>query len=571
MQKLKVQAMALALDAKLPSDAYPSVEEWLQRQTERFKDGGFTQEEIDGMVRVNVQKAANREEAKLRFASLIDARMQGVDASGRELLIDILKGTGVFFDLRPGRNLARMVQKLKQSSSRRVRDAYRRIHATMMASSQLPAVQQFFDANAKNTSAWGEHFGENTWWRAAPHEPAAWYATDSFISCPMTRKRFPSHRALAVVVGESGLTKRMHPMVARDARIRRDAISGTWVLITAVEWVALDTGELVWRSCNEAAAAIYFDDDIEEWVRNDTRGEVARYHGGRRDWTRAAPASMRNCIGVELECGFKSPAHRSKFLNRFVDENGRFVNDRPFLIENDSSLGGVPGGCEIISEPLKLWEGYQAPDSHWRWLLDKLNHSGGQGWKHRNVAGIHVNMDVQGRASGDIVRFVALINNAASISRFVSGRKYIFGAGNLGPAEDAELMDVDTFIARDKNMAGGGYGRVDAIPDGLFSTMQQRGKYNPVHIRPNGSVLEVRIFGSNIRYEGFMACVEYCVAGMEYATSGADVVHPEVGAHFRQWLGEHVTEYPNLVSRLGVKATDNSVVTAARPLLELVA
>lgn len=571
-QKLKIRAMLLAINKKLPSDGYASVQEWVQRQTERFKDGGFTQSEIDSMVTENLHKAQAREEAKLRLDGLIDARMRGVDQSGREVVLEILKNTGIFFNLRPGRDLQRMSAMVKSSKSCRVRTAYAQVHSFLSSYVTCPAVQAFFDANAKGTAAWGELFHNIAWWRPTPDAQANWYSADLFVPCPLSHKKFPSVMALDVVCNERGGTMQVHPNMARDQQLRRDVTSGAWVLVSAVEWVQLDTGESVWKAGNEAAGRIYYDDDLEVWVRSSTRGGVARYHGGRRDWIHARSETTRNCIGVELECGFKSSGHLSKFLNRFVDASGRFINERPFLIENDSSLGGVIGGCEIISEPLPLWEGYQAPDSQWRWLLDKLNHNGGQGWKHRNVAGIHVNMDVQGRPVTDIVRFIALINNAASISRFVSGRKGIFGARHMDSAENSQLADIDAFALLDKNQAGGGYGRVPAASADVFRSMQERGKYNPVHIRPNGKVLEVRIFGANIRYEGFMACVEYCVSGLEYvSTTDADVTHPELGKHFRQWLSENAAKYPNLVARLGSKAADSSVVAAARPLLEMVA
>lgn len=575
-QKLKVQAMALALHATLPSDAYSSIAEWAKRQSERFKDGGFTDGEINAMMAENLQKAKDRDAAKKRFASLIDARMRGVHPSGRELLMDILKMTGVFFNLRPGRNLMRTVTRLGNSNSRRVRMAYQQIHELMSASAHLEAVQAFF-ADEAQAARWGEHFGGLKWWSARPGDARAWFAASTFTRCPMTSLMFPVSQAILTAVTEEGLTQRLHPSMVDNARIRRDPITGTYVLAENVTWVTLESGELVWQRPNEASGRIFFDEAIEEWVRNNTQGAVAGYHSARRDWMRAPAASLRGCIGVELECGFKSTAHLAKFLNRFVDEGGRFVNNRPFLIERDSSLTGVPSGVEIISEPLQLYEGYQAEDSHWRWLLDRLVHNGAVGWKHRNVAGIHVNMDVRGRPASDISRFIALINNATSLSRFISGRKYIFGApgaSGLGQATDSELMNIDSFIGVDKDQSGGGYTKLSAIGADTFSQLQQRGKYTPVHVRSGGYVLEVRIFGANIRYEGFMACVEYCVAGMAFVTqlsSDVAALHPEIGSQFRRWLAGEAATYPNLVARLGTKAADDSVVAAARPLLELVA
>ena len=82
----------------------------------------------------------------------------------------------------------------------------------------------------------------------------------------------------------------------------------------------------------------------------------------------------------------------------------------------------------------------------------------------------------------------------------------------------------------------------------------------------------MRIFGSNIRYEGFMACVEYCVAGMAFACqleNDEKVLDADIGEQFRSWLSHNVTTYPNLAARIGVEEASEPVV--ARPLVELVA
>ena len=585
MKKVRrVLTMAEAIDAKLPCDGYESVEVWRKRFAERLKDGGYTADEITERMADTLRRAEMREEARTRLRQLVEAHTNGTGDPAYDVVLMLLTSRKVFTTIRTGRDLSRLARHVKYfgEKSRRIREAYTGVFQTLNSSMNNPSVQAMFAHDIKASDALGKLYNMRLW-RARDDAPYAFFPSGSFMKCTITNKTMPSSAALNVVYNERGLLKAVHPSLADDPNlIRRDPLLGELVLVDAVEWVTLDTGELVWRRHNEQAGTITYDDDQEAWVRLNARGAVAGYHSARRDWRRNEGSSRyRGCIGVELELGFKSSGQLTKFLNRFVDERGRFLGNRPFLVENDSSLSSIVGGVEIISEPLPLYEGYQSPDAHWRWLLEKLVQNGAEGWKHRARAGIHVNLDVSDKSSSHIARFVAFINNAASLSRFIAGRKSLYGHGG-GSSElpDAEIADLKAFEDKDKNVANGGYLKIDdamlrkvganTLPRAMEHVRSQ-GKYSAVNIRNNG-VLEVRIFGSNIRYEGFMACVEYCVAGMAFVAQLADdtaVMAADIGAQFRTWLSHNVAAYPNLASRIGV--TESADTGVARPLIELVA
>lgn len=578
--------MAQSIDAALPCDGYGSVDEWKRRFGERLKDGGFTPDEIETRLSGVLAQAAAREDARTKLRAIIDTHTDGSE-EGYNLVLTMLKQAHLFASIKPTRDLARLARHVEyfQRKSRTIRDVYRHYYTVLQGNAQVSIVQKLLGRDVKASDAFGKLYGVRLW-RAADAAPYKFYERTGFAKCGLSGRPVPTGAGISVIANEQGTRKLVHPDYADTDVIVRDGPSGEFVLRDAVEWVTLDTGELAWRRHNEAMGAITFDEDEQAWVRLSARGAIAGYHSARRDWRgREGENRYRGCIGTELELGFKSAGQATKFLNRFVDDRGRFLSNRPFLVEHDGSLSRITGGMEIISEPLPLYEGYQAPNAQWRWLLEKLVQHGAEGWKHRAEAGIHVNLDVSDKTPNQIVRFVAFINNAASISRFVAGRKNIFGhtvGGSRDTVPDAELLDLKQFEDKDKSAVGGGYVKIDknflrdigssSMDSRAIAHFRGRGKYQPVHIRSGHNVLEVRIFGSNIRYEGFMACVEYCVAGMAFVCQLPDdeaVMAADISTQFRTWLSHNVAAYPNLASRIGVAESEDTVV--ARPLNELVA
>lgn len=588
-------AMANAIDKVLPCDKYASAEEWMARNAERLRDVGYTRAEADELVAEARRDIDTRAEARATLAGIISRKCRIPSGASPEqkkeaqdFVVLRLKTTGHFVGINPGTNFARYARHIKYFSKKSAR--IKLIYGQLFDVIREMSAPYLLRCIAGSTPAAVDTFAaafDHRYWRLNDADAYAFYGANQFSTCKRTKLKAPTARMLSVIIDDDGRTERMHPKLATDPRIQRDAISGQLIWKDAVDWVELDSGEPVWRRYNEARGTIFFEDGI--WQRGNTNGRVAGYHSADRRWRSRPKTSYRRHIGVELECGFKSQEAYQRFTSRFVLPDGRFVSERPFLIENDSSLSRVRCGVEIISEPLELYEGYQAPDSHWRWLLDKLVRGAAEGWKHRQYAGIHVNMDVSDRSPADILRYAIFVHNAAAISQFVSGRKYIYGCapddGEQSPPTNNELVDLDKFTSEHKKIYSGGYeridqarfktiGRGDAFNTDALAAFRSRGKYQPVHIRGNSPVLETRIFGSNIRYEGFMACVEYCVGGMEFTTqlaNDSDIFHPELSAQFRAWLSDNREKYPNLASRIGVIQSSAKPTVVARPLAELTA
>lgn len=340
------------------------------------------------------------------------------------------------------------------------------------------------------------------------------------------------------------------------------SMTGRW-------WKPSDTPEMevimiggshVWRAAAEAAGHIRMHEGRWVSVRRLAahQSTLGGYHGVRRQWDHNPITEIPiGAIGVELEIGFKGGDEtRDRFLRKELATTGRFA-DFPMIIESDSSLAYVPGGCEIIGPPLAFDTGYTNEDSVWKRFLKLLNENGAQGWMHREKAGIHVNLDARDMDLAHRLKFVAFVNNAAALSKFISGRKNLYQC--VG-ARDTKQLRANTmfqggYIEMRRDLIGDGSD--DYLRDALYRFTSR--KYSPVYIRANRpDVMEVRIFGSNIKYEGFMATVEYCVAIKEFVGTKtlAEIFSSTLSAEFRAWLGTKTDKYKNLCLRLGVVARE---------------
>ena len=334
-----------------------------------------------------------------------------------------------------------------------------------------------------------------------------------------------------------------HVHCARDNAYRCE-VSGRWYEGDDEFYRLQDTGERANVAYCQAHGFVHSEWDEDEdcgvyYRRRPDSGGLVGYHDAPRPWMHDGEIP-NGYIGVELELGFKDGEEgRSQFLRKYVQSNGRFKDDWPFSCERDGSLRDVPGGMEIISDPLELRDGYQKRTAPWRKLLKALYDSGAQGWAHRNYAGLHVNLCVRDEPRDSVFKYAAFIGNAEAMSKLIAGRKNIYGT------EQGYIKVPRRMVLAD-----------DTIDRGL-SQVFRAGKYAAVS-RRDETCLETRIFGSNIRYAGFMACVEYCVAVMAFVgpLHRLDVLSPTVAAEFRQWLGSHTRAYPNLAARLGIVAHD---------------
>jgi hypothetical protein len=357
-----------------------------------------------------------------------------------------------------------------------------------------------------------------------------------------------------------------HHRACNDCRVEHGfycEITGAWYDGDDCESRTTNEGETF---CLEACEdrLVEYDDDDDEWVRTDRQGMLAGYHGALRPWRNGV--IPERAIGVELELGFADGSRgRDKFLKKLVGTQGRFKNDMPFSCERDGSLDEVPGGMEIISDPLTFHEGYRAADAPWRWLLSELREFNAEGWKWRAYAGIHVNMDTRHVSEEDVLKYAVFISNAAALSKFISGRRKIYGRNNDDDEEQLRLYQYS-----------GGYKKKEAHTYRKLNISRALGevfrddKYAPVHRRTD-TCLETRIFGANIKYEGFMSCVEYCVAVMEFVQTRdtVDIFSLTISAEFRHWLGGRVGKYPNLAARIGVIPTIGAATSSSAKIIPL--
>lgn len=345
-----------------------------------------------------------------------------------------------------------------------------------------------------------------------------------------------------VDVGEPTL---WHSACAAAGHVRACALTHVMYCTDGLTEIAItDRNGLLRNVCEELCRhddLIEYDERTDEWYEagyvpeedeEDESTELVDYHSAYRSWEHT-PCRTNGYVGCELEVGFANGAYNQRdFLDEFT-EDGRFTDGRPFIVERDGSLDGIPGGCEIISSPLPLHEGYQAANAPWRTLLRDLYQAGGQGWRHRRTAGLHVNLCVTGDTDETVLKYAMFINTARAMSCFIAGRSTLYHASYA-------RYTPQLLSARRSITLGDVFGA---------------GKYAAVN-RRNADCLETRIFGSNIRYEGFMACVEYCCAVMAYVRLVElwQVVSPIAAAEFRGWLGTQTKRFPNLCARLGIVA-----------------
>jgi len=607
----------------LDIDVYQNVEAWGARYATRMRNAGFTEAEIEERGSAMREKYATRDAVRATlggylakryglperadmFSAALTPRNNGSEeapisrgAATAELdnemvswILSAISGASSLpVILRPGYNFERAARHYAYFSKKspRIRTGFERLVTNMvsamndagsgnsvahryykraLSSSKPNAVLDFIRSVPafENITCWAPDGGY-----------LGFYDSNRFVKCPLTDKMFPDPRyyqntGVQVIVELSGRTQYCHPDVLNTELVQRDVVLNSNVLTKLGKWIDLVDGGRCVRELSEPRGAIEHDEEAGGWVLVSGDGRVAGYHNASRPWRDNNRRIAERSIGVELELSFSDDAKFRQFLGRFVDSSGRF-RTRPFSIETDSSVGSIPNGCEIISDPLPLAEGYTNEDSHWRWLLSTLYKYGAKGWKHRHVAGIHVNLDVRHLSTDQVALFAAFVNNAAAISKFVSGRKGIYGAGgSMDPGRDSEMLDFDEYAKTHKlnGCHGSGYSQMSGTPKSLYETVLSRGKYQPVNIRSSRhtpSVIEVRIFGSNIKYEGFMSCVEYCLAGVDFVSTSegaAAVFESDVSQKFLDWLDGNSESYPNLSARLARAEKKKAKVTVAQ-------
>jgi hypothetical protein len=278
----------------------------------------------------------------------------------------------------------------------------------------------------------------------------------------------------------------------------------------------------------------HYSEREETWIdygENDDTG-IPEYQTVTRDspFTRASQVftePLQRTYGLELEVEFSDSEERENFYNQYF-EDGKTPDGR-FIAETDGSLDDDLG-LEVIGSimPLSL---YYADNSPWKDMCAKLYDHGARGWAVRQRYGLHVTVDIRPLDMDKNVvydneqllrdrygRFNAFFHNNHALCKLLAGRDKIYGYENYGPK--------GTGYVKKFNLA-------EAIAD------LENHKYTPCRMRTERSnhVVEVRIFGANVKYDGIMRNVEFVDAILHYVhTSEANIFSGASSADFRRWI-----------------------------------
>lgn len=267
------------------------------------------------------------------------------------------------------------------------------------------------------------------------------------------------------------------------------------------------------------------DDDDDE----NTRG-VPDYHCATRRWQQDVfpvfHTPLDRTYGIELEVKFGNSNDRRDFFDHHFRNDGSNTQTC-FSAELDGSLCDYTG-LEVIGPPIPLRE-YYNPNGRWAKMCTSLQEFGAQGWPHRHAYGMHVNVDwrpenapnyynssytEQNAWTAAIERFEAFMLNNRPLCSLVAGRNYVYGTSSSD---------------------GGGYRKVASIHE--MNNNANGTKYNLVRRRSDLPLVEVRIFGANIRREGMLRNIEFVDSLRQYVMlPDANLFAGAGSAAYRQWL-----------------------------------
>lgn len=305
--------------------------------------------------------------------------------------------------------------------------------------------------------------------------------------------------------------------------------------------------------CEEACSSLgwWYDDDSDGWRDPDDRSTgIPEYHEAERpEFLPAARITdpLKRTYGIELEVEFSDMGDRENFFEQFFDGSG-LSKDNKFSAELDGSLNDDLG-LEIISAPFEL-AAYQSgnTDAGWPLMCKRLYDASARGWPVRRNYGMHVNVDIRPlgmdlmeaettegykRIHERASRFVAFLLNNKDLTARLAGRNTPYSGSAMEKVRDL---------------------------DGAQELMSE-GKYVPAVLR-GGFVLEVRIFGSNVRYEGLLRNVEYVDSGLAYVDeASAQLFHSMTISSYRAWLlkPENAARWPTMAAYLAAKITPENI------------
>lgn len=282
--------------------------------------------------------------------------------------------------------------------------------------------------------------------------------------------------------------------------------------------IASDYG---YEYCEEYDAYVHEDDE-------ESRGGIPDYHCATRGWHWEPHAvfktRMDRTFGVELEVEFPDSSLRKEFFNNHFRKDGRGLHLN-FSAELDGSLSDE-GGLEIIGHPFPLRE-YYAPNGQWAKMCDHLAAGDAYGWPVRRSYGMHITVDWREEGTGawrlctetskdrvniSLARFEAFMLNNRALCTMVAGRASVYGGGEAGGYQKV------------KNLA-------EIVASGSKYTVMRR------RDGTESALVEIRIFGANIRNEGIIRNVEFIDSLRVYVMRpDANLFAGAGSAHYRQWL-----------------------------------
>lgn len=195
-------------------------------------------------------------------------------------------------------------------------------------------------------------------------------------------------------------------------------------------------------------------------------------------------------LGIELEVESRD-GKRTRERNDDAEEVMQTIGESHVVVCNDCSLDH---GFEIISCPATL--SHHRDTLHWEDGLRKLielryrSHDGGH-------CGLHVHIDrkyFEGQDKDEVEAkfFLSFRNNIEWIKVFSRRRDYGFCVPN--GYNDSEVSRIDKFVVP---------------PDKAWvKSKKQRGRHCALNFNPSDTI-EIRIFRGTLKYESFMATLEF--------------------------------------------------------------
>lgn len=275
-------------------------------------------------------------------------------------------------------------------------------------------------------------------------------------------------------------------------------------------------GETVCLEVNESD--IYYWDSDEEYhwepEPEEEEDDIPNYHDCYRPWERI-DFGNRLVLGCELEIeATDCRADVNEIANRFN-----------LIGERDGSLDDKLG-IEIIGPPMEFSE-YKKENNWSRFLAAVKNHA--IGWDAGTYYGLHISV------------------NRKALTDFHTGKLLVFIHSNQELCEKVAGRSANSYSSfKNKKIS---HGKEDKSE-----------KHESLALRDKNR-LEFRLFRSTLKPEGFMRCIEFVVATVEFTRNcSCNNLKTE---YFKEWLKKREKTYHNLANHIfGIKIAKSKQIAA---------